>query len=474
MALKLFNTMTKKKEVFKPLKNKQVKLFVCGVTVYDYTHLGHARTYVFYDTLVRFLEHQNYKVKYLQNVTDVGHLLDTGEDRILKKAKQEQKDPLQIANNYLIHWLEMMEKLHIKKPDLMPRATEHINEIITQVQHIIKNGCAYIANGSVYFDVSKFKDYGKLSKKIPQELKAGARAGINTDKTDPHDFALWIQAAPEHVLRWESPWSVGYPGWHIEDTAIAVKCFGPQYDIHGGAIELAFPHHEAEIAQAESATGKKPYVRYWVHTGLLTIDGQKMSKSLKNFVTIREALEKHSPETLRIWVSSSHYRKPIDYKANDLESARNKVEKIRAVLERIRESYDKTGKKSYFLKNKIKILKNDFLNALNDDMNTPLGLTKFFQIISLVNKYIDNNKFSKDDLEFAEYTLKELGDILQIIPPLKKKELPKEVFGLIKKREAARKIGNFELADKIRDEIREKYGIIVEDTKEGFKWKPVI
>jgi cysteinyl-tRNA synthetase len=226
MTLRVFNTLTGKKEEFIPLENRKVKMFVCGMTVYDYAHLGHARTYAFYDTLVRFLKFLGYDVTYLQNVTDVGHLLDTGEDKIIKKAEEERKHPMEIAEFYLKHWLETMEKLRLLKPDLMPRASEHIKEIIEQVATILKNGYAYVANGSVYFEVSKFKDYGKLSKRVPKELIAGARVEINPDKKDPRDFALWIKAPKEHILKWESPWSIGYPGWHIEDTAIAIKYLG--------------------------------------------------------------------------------------------------------------------------------------------------------------------------------------------------------------------------------------------------------
>jgi cysteinyl-tRNA synthetase len=473
MTLKVFNTMTKKKEIFRPLKDKEVKIFVCGVTVYDYVHLGHARTYAFYDTFIRYLRYLGYKVTYLQNVTDVGHLLDTGEDRIEKKAKEEKKDPMEIANFYLNHWLEMMEELKLLKPDLMPRATEHIKEIIDQVQTILNNGYAYVSNGSVYFDVSKFKDYGKLSKKIPQKLIAGARVEINPEKKDPRDFALWIKAQPEHIMKWNSPWSVGYPGWHIEDTAIAVKYFGPQYDIHGGAIELAFPHHEAEIAQAESATGIKPYVKYWVHTGLLTINKVKMSKSLGNFIRIVDALNKWSAETLRLWIASTHYRKPLDYNENDLLVAKKKVEKIVNTLQNIEDSLKKAQDTKPKIISKIKKLKKDFINAMNDDMNTPLALTVFFKILSLVNKSIEENQFSKKDLEFAKDVIIELGSLFQIIPEIKKEELPKEVLELIKKRESLRKVGDFKAADEIREKIKNEYGIIIEDTKDGFRWKRI-
>jgi len=272
--------MSGKKEVFKPLEKGRVKIFVCGMTDYDYMHLGHGRTYAFYDILIRFLKFLGYKVYYIQNITDVGHLReDTGEDRVIKKAIEEKKDPMEVVDFYMRKHLEAADKLKLERPNILARATGHLIEIIEQVKALLKNGYAYEANGSVYFDVSKFKDYGKLSKRVPKELRAGARVEVHPDKKDPRDFALWIRAPKEHMLKWPSPWGLGYPGWHIEDTAIAMKYFGPQYDIHGGAIELAFPHHEAEIAQAEGTTGIKPYVRYWVHTGLLTINREPMSKS---------------------------------------------------------------------------------------------------------------------------------------------------------------------------------------------------
>ena len=472
MPLKLFNTMTKKKEEFKPLKDKQVKMFVCGVTVYDYLHLGHARTYAFYDTLVRFLRYSGYKVNYIQNVTDVGHLTeDTGEDKIIKKAGQEKKSPLEITNYYLNHMLEMFDKFKIARPDSLPKATEHIKEIIDQVQTIIKNGYAYIVNGSVYFDVSKFKDYGKLSRKVPKQLIAGARIEVNTDKTDPRDFVLWIKAPPTHLMKWESPWGIGYPGWHIEDTAIAIKYFGPQYDIHGGAIELAFPHHEAEIAQAEATTGKKPYVKYWVHSGLLTINKEKMAKSKGNFIRLADALGQWNAETLRLWTASTNYRKPLDYNERDLLVAKKKVERISNTLKNIKENLEKSKNgKPVFSKNILKI-KKEFLQAMEDDINTPLALMKLFEIILLVNKQMDEGKFSKKDLELGEKTIRELGEFFQIIPEIKEEKLSKEIKELIRKRESARKVGDFKTADEIRNKIKEEYGILIEDTKEGIKWR---
>ncbi len=466
MPLKLFNTLTRRREVFKPLKSKDVKMFVCGLTVYDYLHLGHARTYSFYDTLVRFLRRQGYNVTYIQNVTDIGHLLDTGEDRMIKKAREERKHPLEIANFYLKHELEMFQELRIEKPSMMPRATDHIKEIIEQVNRILERGYAYVVNGTVYYDVSKFKDYGKLSGRKPEELIPGARVEVREEKRNPADFALWIKAPPEHVMKWSSPWSEGYPGWHIEDTAIAMKYFGPQYDIHGGAIELAFPHHEAEIAQAEATTGIKPYVRYWVHAGLLTIDGQRMGRSMGNMVTVIDALRKHSPETLRMWIASTHYRKPLDYNEKDIDVAKAKVERIISIIQRIDQSKKRAGQGKAFFSGKIRVLRRKFYDAMMNDINAPLALTQFFQLISLTNKQIDEGKFSKRDLQRAEETIRELGELFQIIPEIHEEEAPYEVIRLVEEREEARKKNDWVRADAIRRRIRE-LGYVVEDGIDG-------
>jgi cysteinyl-tRNA synthetase len=463
MSIKIYNTLTRKLEVLKPLKDTEVRMFVCGLTVYDYLHLGSARTYSFYDTLTRFLRHLDYKVTYLQNVTDIGHLLDTGEDRMIKKAQEEKKHPLEVADFYFKYELEMFEKLRIQKPDLMPRATDHIKEIIEQVTKILEKGCAYIVNGNVYYDVSKFKDYGKLSGRKPKELIPGARVEVKGEKRNPADFALWIKASPEHIMKWKSPWSEGYPGWHIEDTAIAMKYFGPQYDIHGGAIELAFPHHEAEIAQAEATTGVKPYVKYWVHAGLLTINGQRMGRSMGNMVTVLDALKKYSPETLRIWIASTHYRKPLDYNEKDLQVAKAKIDRVVSTLLRINENIAKTREGASEFSQQISLLEERFFEAMKNDMNTPLALTHFFEIITLVNKQSDRHEVLRADLEKAEQTIRKLGEFFQIIPELKKEEVPAEVLNLIEKREQARKKKDWAQADEIRKQIR-KLGYIVEDT----------
>lgn len=463
MSIKIYNTLTRKLEILKPLKDNEVRMFVCGLTVYDYLHLGSARTYSFYDTLTRFLRHLDYKVTYLQNVTDIGHLLDTGEDRMIKKAREEKKHPLEVADFYFKYELEMFEKLRIQKPDLMPRATDHIKEIIEQVTKILEKGYAYIANGNVYYDVSKFKDYGKLSGRKPEELIPGARVEIKGEKRNPADFALWIKASHEHIMKWKSPWSEGYPGWHIEDTAIAMKYFGPQYDIHGGAIDLIFPHHEAEIAQAEATTSVRPYVKYWVHAGLLTINGQRMGKSMGNMITVSDALKKHSPETLRMWIASTHYRKPLDYNEKDLQVAKAKVDRVVSTLLRIKEGMDKTEEGASGFSQQVGLLKEQFLEAMENDMNTPLALTHFFEIVTLVNKQSDKHELLRADLEKAEQTIRKLGEFFQIVPELKEEEVPTEVLNLIEKREQARKKKDWEQADEIRKQIR-RLGYIVEDT----------
>lgn len=467
--------MSGKKEVFKPLEKGRVKIFVCGMTDYDYMHLGHGRTYAFYDVLIRFLKFLGYKVYYVQNVTDVGHLReDTGEDRVVRKAMEEKKDPMEVVDFYMRKHLEAADRLKLERPNILARATGHLIEIIEQVKALLKNGYAYEANGSVYFDVSKFKDYGKLSKRVPKELRAGARVEVNPDKKDPRDFALWIRAPKEHILKWPSPWGLGYPGWHIEDTAIAMKYFGPQYDIHGGAIELAFPHHEAEIAQAEGITGIKPYVKYWVHTGVLTINGQPMSKSRGNYIKLLDALEEYSPEALRLWMASANYRKSLDYSKKDIEDAEKNVQKIANVLELIEEKLAKSPKEEPAFVEEIQRLEQQFIERMEDDIDTPSALATFWQLISLVNKKIDGNDYSKEDLETAKQTIVKLGDFFQIIPE-KKGEIDEKLVAdlmtlIIELRRKFRDEKDYETSDEIRRKLRE-LGITFEDTPEGVRWR---
>ncbi|MDH5703364.1 MAG: cysteine--tRNA ligase, partial [Aigarchaeota archaeon] len=374
MGLRLYNTLSRKVEDFRPLEEGRVKIFVCGTTEQDFVHLGHGRTYAFYDTLVRFLKHLGYDVFYIQNITDVGHLTDDadqGEDKILLSARKEGKHPMEIVDYFIKEHLEAADKLRLARPNIMPRATGHLPEIIEQVRTLLEKGYAYEVNGSVYYDISKFEDYGKLSRVNVEEMLSGARVDVREEKRNPRDFALWINAPRGHVLRWPSPWGEGYPGWHIEDTAIAIKYFGPQYDIHGGAIELAFPHHEAEIAQAEATTGVKPYVRYWVHTGLLTIMGEKMAKSKGNYIKLIDALEQYGAEALRLWMASAHYRQPVDYSEEALQAAQKNIKKISQTLRRITQSLEDAPRGKSVFAEEVKELEKRFMDAMMDDMNTP-------------------------------------------------------------------------------------------------------
>ncbi|HET6272538.1 MAG TPA: cysteine--tRNA ligase, partial [Bacteroidota bacterium] len=289
MGLRIYNTLTRRKEEFKPLHEGHVNLYVCGPTVYGDSHLGHAKSYISFDVVVRYLRYLGYRVLYVQNITDVGHLLgdaNDGEDRLLKQSRLEQKHPMQVAETYTRSFFEDMDALNVLRPDISPRATGHITEQIQIIQQLMQKSLAYEANGSVYFDVQKFPEYGKLSGRRVDEMEAGARVEVKSEKRHPADFALWKKAEPEHIMRWPSPWGDGFPGWHVECSAMSMKYLGESFDIHGGGLENQFPHHECEIAQSEGATGK-PFVKYWLHNNMVTVNGQKMGKSLGNFTTLK-------------------------------------------------------------------------------------------------------------------------------------------------------------------------------------------
>ncbi|MEJ2749609.1 MAG: cysteine--tRNA ligase, partial [Anaerolineae bacterium] len=305
MSLKIYNVLTRQKEEFVPLTEGKVNMYVCGPTVYDNSHIGHGKTYVSFDVVVRYLRYLGYDVLYVQNITDVGHMLDTGEDRILKKARQLSAGPMQVVETYARHYFEDMDALGVQRPDISPRASGHIPEQIAMVETLIEEGHAYEVDGSVYFDVASYPEYGKLSGRVIEDLEEGARVTVRQEKKHPADFALWKKAEPEHILHWPSPWGEGYPGWHVECSAMAGKYLGHTFDIHGGGIDNIFPHNECEIAQSEAANGE-PFARYWMLTGSLTLDGIKMSKSLGNTLTVREALARWRPEAIRAFILSSH------------------------------------------------------------------------------------------------------------------------------------------------------------------------
>ncbi|MEM0486231.1 MAG: cysteine--tRNA ligase, partial [Thermoplasmata archaeon] len=377
--MKIFDTMSREKKEFIPIEEGRVKLFVCGPTVYDYSHIGHARTYIFFDLVASYLRYKGYHVFYLQNITDI-------DDKIINKGRLENRDPIKISNEFMLKYFEDMRSLRVDSINIYAPATYFIDRIIDQVQRLIKLGFAYETEDGVYFEVSKFKDYGKLSHQSLENIKVGARVEINEKKKNPIDFALW-KKKKEGEPYWPSPWGDGRPGWHIEDTAITEYYFGPQYDIHGGGSDLIFPHHECEIAQMESISGKKPMVNYWMHTGLLTIKEERMGKSMGNVINIREIVKKYEPELIRYFLLSSHYRSPIDFSYEKIEEIKQSWEKIIIAQRKLMRIEAKKGK------NYVKEIL-DFRalieKALDDDFNTPEAISLIQLFVNFLNKNMDN------------------------------------------------------------------------------------
>jgi len=475
MPLKVHNSLSGKLEEFVPFRKGMVGIYVCGPTVYDWTHVGHARTYVDFDIIIRWLKHRGFSVTYVQNITDVGHLReDTGEDKIGKKSSEEKVHPMMLVEKYMREYFRDMDRLDVARPDISPRATGHICEIIEAVRKLIEKGYAYEINGNVFFDVSKFKDYGKLSKINPEEMAAGSRFEVHPDKRNPADFALWKKAKEGDPFKWQSPWGEGFPGWHIECSVMSTKYLGGQFDIHGGARDLKFPHHENEIAQAEAITGKKPFVKYWLHTEFLTINGEKMAKSLGNYVTVRQALEKYDAETLRFFFASTHYRSQMDYSDRNLEQAKRGLESLRnsvALLTRLKPA---KGKQEELGKD-LKKAKEEFEKAMDDDFNTPGALAALFEFSKKLNVFASqNDSISADLKDEILKTLGELGGILGLKLTEEKRaggELLEKVVGtLIKARAKLREKGEWKASDEIRAELREA-GVMLDDEKEGTSWK---
>ena len=466
--LKIFNTLTKKKEVFRPLEDKKVKMFVCGPTVYDFSHLGHAKTYIQFDVIARYLRFKGFKVFYLQNITDL-------DDKIIDRAKKEGVDPQTIARKFEEEYHKDMKALNVISVDKHARATDYIKEIISQVERLMKKGFAYEIEDGIYYDISKFKEYGKLSRRTALEAEdAVSRIDESVNKRNKGDFCLWKRSKLDEP-KWPSPWFEGRPGWHIEDTTITEAHFGPQYDIHGGARDLIFPHHEAEIAQMEAISGKSPFVKYWLHTGFLTVDGRKMSKSFGNFVTIRDALKKYDAETIRLFFVSSHYRSPIDYSEKNLEQAKRNLEKLYNTLKNLKDAKKRKGmtKDEKKFEKFIKECKKEFEKFMDDDFNSPKALLCLYKLSSKTNVLLNkqNGEISENLAKEIIETFRELGYIFGILQKeIKEEEIPEEVKKLVEEREEARRKGDFAKADAIREKIK-SLGYIVEDTKEGPKVK---
>jgi len=441
--LKLYNTLTGKKETFKPLKGKKVNLFVCGITPYDYTHLGHARTYVVFDMIVKYLRHKGYNVFYLQNVTDI-------DDKIIKRAKEKNLSWISVSRKFEKEYLKDMKILRVDSVTEYARGTDHIEEIISQIKRLLKKGYAYTIKDGIYYDIAKFKEYGKLSKRtVAGAEDAVSRIDQAKEKRNRGDFCLW-KFAKKGEPSWPSPWQKGRPGWHIEDTAITEKFFGPRYDIHGGGRDLIFPHHEAEIAQMEAASGKKPLVSYWLHIGFLTVRGKKMSKSLGNFITLKDFFKKSSPRLLRLLILKNHYRSPFDYTEKSILQAEKELAKIDDFLSNHQKMPEAQNSE----------LKKEFESAMEDDFNTAKALAAIF-------KAIKTGRVNKEDIKFLKEADNFFGFIFQ--PKIKP---PKKVTDLAKLRQKYRNEKNWQKADQFRKEI-EKIGWQIEDTETSHKLKKI-
>ncbi len=475
MALKLYNSLTRRKEEFVPVQEGRVHIYVCGPTVYDYPHIGHAKSYISFDVVVRYFRYLGYQVRYVQNITDVGHLLDSGEDRILRGAVREKVEPMELVERYTRAYFEAMDALNVLRPDISPHAAAHVPEQIELIEKLLEKGFAYEVNGSVYFDVNKWPGYGKLSGRKVEEQQAGARVEVNVEKRNPADFALWKKAEPEHVMQWNSPWGRGFPGWHIECSAMSMKYLGETFDIHGGGMENQFPHHECEIAQSEAATGK-PFAKYWMHNNMVLVNGVKMSKSLGNFTTVAQALEKYSGAQIRFFILQTHYRSPVDFGEEALHAAGQGLERLMTTFRLLETKLEHApnGELDPQVAALAHSFKEQFLAEMDDDFNTSGAIGKLFDFSRETNKLIAaNDRISRVSLDFLIATFKETSDRILGLPMQSgKSEVSASAFIelLISVREELRAKREWALADYIRDELSER-GIIVEDGKKGVSWR---
>lgn len=466
--MKIFNTMTKKKEEFVPLEEGKVKMYVCGPTVYNFIHIGNARPMIVFDTVRRYFEYKGYDVNYVSNFTDV-------DDKIIKKAIEEGVTADEISKRYIAECKKDMDGMNIKPATKNPLATEEICGMVDMIQTLIDKGFAYEKNGTVYYSTRKFKDYGKLSHKNLDDLRSGERSLLvsgEDEKEDPLDFVLW-KPKKEGEPAWESPWSEGRPGWHIECSEMSKKYLGEQIDIHAGGEDLVFPHHENEIAQSEAANGKE-FARYWMHNAFLNIDNRKMSKSLGNFRTVREISEQYDLQVLRFFMLNAHYRSPLNFSADLMESSKNALERITEAAGRLKDRKEKASAAELTEAEKKLLVEAEgyvkkFEEAMEDDFNTADALAAVFELV----KFANTNVTEESSAAFAEGILEilvKLCDVLGLAAVKKEEILDKEIEDLIAERQEARKAKNFARADEIRDELLAK-GIILKDTREGVKWK---
>jgi len=472
MALKIYNTLSRKKEEFIPLKKGEVGIYVCGPTVYNFIHIGNARPFIIFEVVRRFLKFKGYKVRYIQNLTDI-------DDKMINKARELNISVSELAEKFIQEYFIDADSLNIERADVHPRATEHIAEIIELLKGLEEKGYAYEIDGDVFFEVSKFKNYGKLSGQDIEELKIGARVEVDERKRDAIDFALW-KKAKEGEPSWDSPWGKGRPGWHIECSAMSMKYLGKTFDIHAGGSDLIFPHHENEIAQSEANTNQQ-YVRYWMHNGYLCLNNQKMSKSLGNIMKVRDIIRKYKGEVIRYFILSAHYRSPLNFSEEQLHQAQNSLQRLNNIIynvkyllkqDKFKKSKDKDDE---LILEKRKEGEQQFIKAMDDDFNTPVALSRLFGFAKDVNIYLNSPSLKNKIIleEIIKFYQDLAGKVLGILKDFDREQsFEQEIKKLIEDREKARKEKNWEKSDKIRDELKRK-GVILEDTTEGVRWKKI-
>ena len=460
MGIKLYNTLTREKEEFKPLEDNTVRIYSCGPTVYSYAHIGNFRAYIFMDTLRRILKYNGYKLKHVMNITDVGHLesdADEGEDKMEKAARKENKNPYEIAKYYSDIFFKDMKRLNIDEPEIIAKATEHIPEMLKFVEGLVKNGYAYETSKGIYFDITKLDKYPVLSNRKIDEQIAGARVDVDEEKRNPYDFALWIKAPENHIMKWESPWGLSYPGWHIECSAMGRKYLGDQFDIHTGGIDHIPTHHENEIAQSKGLTGKIP-AKFWMHVEFLQVDGGKMSKSLGNTYTLDQLQEKGiEPLAYKLFCFTAHYRTKLNFTFEIALSNQKALNRLREGFVKHQEAEENVPEE------KIKEYEDKFLEIINDDLNIPTAMGLVWEIIRNPQK---SKQYAQLLLKFDEVLGLDLINSKKYLDDAQKVELPEEILKLVEERKKARENKDWALSDKIRDELKEK-GYIIKDTKEG-------
>jgi len=464
--MKLYNTMTRKKEEFKPLNAGEVKMYCCGPTVYNYFHIGNARPFIIFDILRRYFEYRGNKVTFVQNFTDL-------DDKIIRRAREEKVSEKEISERFIKEYFKDAEALSIRKATIHPKVTEHIPEIIDIIKKLESNGLTYMLAGDVYYDTAKFERYGRLCKQNLEDLEAGTRVELAEGKRSVNDFVLWKSQKPGEPA-WESPWGMGRPGWHIECSAMSMKYLGETIDIHAGGLDLIFPHHENEIAQSEGATGKE-FARYWLHNGFLNINNEKMSKSLNNFFTVRDIAEHFDLEVLRMFMLSAHYRSPINFSDDLLDQTKNGLDRLYNAKNNLVYLMDNTVEKEsseedQALIGRLSQYKNQFIEAMDDDLNTADGLSAIYELVRDINSSL-NGESSKAVVKSAYGMLMELSAVLGLLDK-KEESIDTKIEALIEERQKARKEKNWALSDKIRDDLKAQ-GIVLEDTPQGVKWKRI-